>query len=209
MVPQAGTGSDVDGKPYSLGQRARNYRIRYRRGVLDESRVRELESRTGWSWDGYAGRSAAVWQRHALELRAHAAAHDGLDGLETVNPGLSRWLRAQRDAVLTKDQRMELADVAGALRTRKGRLPEFVGAAHQWVASESDRDAGDIRFSTVLTVGSTTVPLGRRAAYWRSRHAAGRLRPAEVEAIETLPGWRWEPPSHRRVGAAAATADGI
>jgi len=68
---------------------------------------------------------------------------------------------------------------------------------HGWLTAEPDRDAGAVQFSSVYRAGRTSIPLGKRVAYWRSRYAAGRLSAAEVESIEALPGWSWDPPRRR------------
>lgn len=198
LVPQAAVGRTVAGSPYPLGHRVKSYRVRYRRGLLEAGRARALEARPGWSWDGYSGRSAKIWDRRVAALLDFVAQHGSLAGLESVDPVLSRWLRDQRGTALTTEQRQQLSRIPAALEPRKGRLEEFLTAMHSWVAAEPDRDAGDVRFSTQHLSGSDTVPLGRRVAYWRSRYAAGQLEPFDVQAIETLPGWQWAPPSRRR-----------
>lgn len=196
-VPQTATSRVVDGVPYPLGRRVRAQRERYRRGALDADRVSALQARSGWSWDGYAPRSARVWEQHLAEVRAYVDEHGALDGLESVNAPAARWLRDQRNAELTPPQRRELARIPGATTQRKSRVDEFVAAMRGWLAVEPDRDAGGVQFSTVYRVGRASVPLGKRVAYWRSRYAAGRLTAGEVEAIEALPGWSWEPPRRR------------
>jgi hypothetical protein len=205
-VPQTATSRLVDGVPYPLGRRVRAQRERHRRGTLDVERARALEAREGWSWDGYAPRSARVWQQRLAEVGAYVDAHGTLDGLESANAPAARWLRDQRTAELAPAQRQELARIPGATTERKSRLDEFVAAMRGWLAVEPDRTAGDVQFSTVYRVGRASVPLGKRVAYWRSRYAAGRLTAAEVEAIEALPGWSWEPPRRRRVAVTAGDA---
>ncbi len=196
-VPQSATGRLVGGVPFALGRRVKVCRVQYRRGALDPVRIRELEARPGWSWDGYSARSAKVWNRHLSELRDHLAERGTLDGLETVRPLLARWLRQQRTAELTPAQRRALAPIPGVLEVRKGRLDQFISLVRGWVALDPDRDAGDVRFSTVHRVGTDDASLGRRVAYWRSRYAAGQLDATEIAAIEDLPGWRWATPDAR------------
>jgi Helicase associated domain len=196
-VPQTATSRSVDGAPYPLGRRVKAYRDRYRRGALDAERAASLEGRQGWSWDGYAPRSSRVWDQHLATIREYAAEHRSLDGLESANAPAARWLREQRTAELTPAQRRQLARIPGALAQRKGRLEEFVAAMRGWLEAEPDRDAGAVQFSSVYRVGRNDVPLGKRVAYWRSRYAAGRLSAAEVDAIDALPGWSWDPPRRR------------
>ena len=202
-VPQAATSRVIDGVPYPLGQRVKNQRIRYRQGTLGHSRIHELESRVGWSWSGYAARSSKIWERHVSALREYVSEHGSLDGLEGINPLLSRWLRSQRDAALTSSQRRELGRIPGALEQRKVRLEEFLTAMRGWIAAEPGRDAGDVRFSTVFRIGRQMIPIGRRVAYWRSRYAAGQLDDAAAAAIASLAGWEWTQPSERHAPAAA------
>lgn len=196
-VPQAATSRIIAGVPYPLGQRVKNQRIRYRQGTLDAVRTRELEERAGWSWSGYASRSAMIWERRIAALHDYVSEHGSLDGLEAVDSLLSRWLRAQREAALTNSQRRELGKIPGALEQRKVRLEEFLTALRGWIAAEPDRDAGDVRFSTVFQIGRQVIPIGRRVAYWRSRYKAGQLDEVTTAAIASLPGWDWTHPTQR------------
>lgn len=193
-VPQAGV-SYAQVEAYPLGRRVKVHRVAYHRGVLAADRVRTMESRPGWSWEGHAARSSRSWQRQLAAVRAYVAENGSLEGLEAANAPVARWLRQQRTEPLTPAQGRELRRIRGALQDRKGRFAEFVAALRGWMAIGPDRDAGAIRFSTVYRVGRAEYPLGRRTAYWRSRHAAGRLSTTEIETLSSLPGWRWDPPS--------------
>lgn len=197
-VPQSAT-SCAGGVDYPLGQRVKNVRIRYRAGALSDTQVTELTAREGWSWDGYSARSSKVWSEHLTQLQAHVNERGTLDGLEGIDAPLSRWLRQQRNEQLTTKQRRELARIPGALEERKTRLGDFIRALQAWISAESDRDAGDLRYADTHRVGSHSIPLGRRAAYWRERYAAGQLSAAEVAALAAVPGWDWTPPT-RRIG---------
>lgn len=197
LVPQAATSRVIGGVPYPLGQRVKNQRIRYRQGALDGSRIRELEDRAGWSWSGYASRSAKIWEQRIAALLEYVSERGSLDGLEAVDPLLARWLRAQRDVSLTSSQRRELGKIPGALEQRKVRLEEFLTAMRGWLAAEPDRDASEVRFSTVFRIGRQIIPIGRRVAYWRSRYEAGLLDEGTVAAIASLPGWQWANPTQR------------
>lgn len=200
-VPQTAVGRDVEGAPYPLGVKVKTYRSRYRRGVLSADRVRELEARPGWSWDGNAARATVRWETRFAAVRAYVAAHGSLDGLDAADAPLGRWLRAQRRAQLSAAQRRQLGRIPGALSDRKGRLQDFLEAARSWIAAEPGRDASKIQFSTVHRVARHSIPLGRRVAYWRGRHAAGLLAPGEAAAIAALPGWSWEPPTRREASS--------
>ena len=193
LVPQSATVTTLAGAGYALGQRVKNARLAYRRGALSAARVRELEARQGWSWDGYASRSAQVREQRVAALRAYRAANGTLDGLESTDPVLARWLRDQRSAALSSAERRELERIPGALEVRKGRLEEFLTGMRSWLAGDPDRGAGDVRYSTMHRLGRQQIPLGRRAAYWRARHAEGKLAADQIAQIETLPGWAWRP----------------
>lgn len=205
QVPQVAT-SCAGGVDYPLGQRVKNVRIRYRAGALSAPQIAELTARKGWSWDGYSARSTKVWAVHIAQLQAHVDEHGTLDGLEGIDAPLSRWLRQQRNEQLTIEQRRELARIAGALEERKSRHGDFIRALRDWIAAEPERDAGDLRYADTHRVGRRSVPLGRRAAYWRERYAAGQLSDVEIAALAAVPGWDWTPPTRRRA-ASAAMAD--
>lgn len=204
-VPQAAT-SCAGGVDYPLGQRVKNVRIRYRAGALSASQIADLAGREGWSWDGYSARSTKVWSEHLAQLQAYVTERGTLDGLEGIDAPLSRWLRQQRNEQLTTRQRRELARIPGALEERKTRHGDFIRALQSWISAEPERDAGDLRYADTHRVGRHSIPLGRRAAYWRERYAAGQLSDAEVAALAAVPGWDWTPPT-RRVAAPADAAE--
>jgi len=197
-VPQAGT-SLAAGEPYPLGRRVKAYRVQHRQGTLPASRARDLRQRAGWTWDGFAARGARAWDQNFETIRAYAAEHGGLDGLEATDAPSARWLREQRTAPLTDAQRRKLHRIPGALQNRKARFEEFLSTLQAWISAHPERDASALRFTTVHRSGRTDYPLGKRAAYWRDRHAAGRLSDTETAALAAVPGWRWEP-ARRRSG---------
>lgn len=197
-VPQVAT-SSAAGADYPLGQRVKNARIRYRAGSLSAAQISELAARRGWSWDGYSARSTKAWSEHLAQLRAYVSEHGTLDGLERSNSPLSRWLRQQRAVQLTPRQRRELARIPGALEERKTRLGDFIMILQAWTSVEPDRDASALRYADTHRAGSRSIPIGRRAAYWRERYAAGQLSAAEISALEAVPGWNWTPPTRRAV----------
>ena len=199
-VQQSTTVTSLAGERYALGQRVKNARLAYRRGALSDARASELEARQGWSWDGYASRSALVWEQRIAALRAYRAEHGTFDGLESADPVLARWLRERRSSALSSVDRRELERIPGALELRKGRLEEFLTAMRSWLAADPDRGAGDVRYSTVYRLGRQQIPLGRRAAYWRARHAEGKLPADQIAQIEALPGWAWRPSPDASVG---------
>lgn len=195
-VPQAAT-SCAGGVDYPLGQRVKNVRIRYRADALSASQIAELAGRAGWSWDGYSARSTKVWSKHLSRLQAYATERGTLDGLERADAPLSRWLRQQRNEPLTPSQRRELTRIPGALEERKTRQGDFITALLSWISTEPERDAGSLRYADTHRMGRRSIPLGRRAAYWRERHAAGLLSDTEVAALDAVPGWDWSPPTRR------------
>lgn len=193
VVPQAAE-SAAQGEPYALGARVKAYRAARRRGTLPAERVKAMESRPGWTWDGYTARASKAWEQHLNAVQQHVTAHGSIDGLEAADPPTARWLRQQRTATLTPAQQRALQRIPGALQDRKGRFGEFLTALRGWVAAEPSRDAGALRFTSVYRVGRSEYPLGKRAAYWRARYAQGRMSDAEVSALAAIPGWVWEPP---------------
>lgn len=190
-VPQAAVVVDDSGRAYPLGQRVKSARVSHRRGAMPADRVRDLETRESWSWDGYVARSAAVWEQHIAAARLYVATHGSLKGVDSSQPALARWLREQRTNTLPPDRRRELELIPGALTDRKAQADRFVEAMRSWISAAPDRDAASLRFTTEHTMGGRVIPLGRRAAYWRSRYAAGRLPEAAATKLATLPGWEW------------------
>jgi hypothetical protein len=196
-VPQSGISKAI-GEPFALGNRVKAYRAAHRRGALAADRATELESRAGWTWNGYTARSVKSWDHNLRAVQAYVTTHGSLAGLEAADAPAARWLRDQRSAALTPSQRRRLQRIPGALEDRKARFEEFLTALRGWMAAEPGRTAAGLRFTTVYRIGRAQYPLGRRAAYWRARYGQGRMPAEHVAALAAVPGWTWEAPGRSR-----------
>lgn len=196
-VPQNATSRDVDGRPFPLGQRLHDRRKRYRAGRLHPDHVRALEARAGWSWTTARRVVDDARERHLATLRTYAEQHGSLDALDVAHAATAVWLRNQRHRGLDPELRRELAAIPGAIGPRRERTEAFTAALADWVARDPERDAAALRWSTEHVYDGEVIPLGKRAAYVRSRYAEGRLRPEHVAALEAIPGWSWTTPRSR------------
>ncbi|RMI13235.1 helicase associated domain-containing protein [Cellulomonas triticagri] len=198
-VPQNATSRHIDGRPYPLGQRLHDRRKRHRAGRLHPEQAAALEARTGWAWTSADRVVDDARERHLATLRAYAREHGSLDGLDVAHVATAVWLRNQRNRGLTPQLQRELATIPGATQPRRERIPAFTAALADWVAGDADRDAGALRWSTEHVHDGEGIPLGKRAAYVRSRYERGRLTPEQVDALESIPGWLWTTPRSRAV----------
>lgn len=201
-VPQNATSRDVDGRPFPLGQRLHDRRKRYRAGRLHPDHARDLEARTGWSWTTARRVVDDARERHLATLRAYAEKHGTLDALDVAHPATAVWLRnQQRHRGLDAELRRELEQVPGAIGPRRERTEAFTAALADWVAADPERDAAALRWSTEHLYDGEVIPLGKRAAYVRSRYARRRLSAERISALETIPGWAWTAPRARSTGS--------
>jgi hypothetical protein len=196
LVPQmATTPRIVRGRPYWLGKRVSEARIAHGRGVLSPALEHELPRRAGWAWRTLEARWDASWGSHAAALEQHVAAGGTISTLPSAT---YKWLMRQRARLnqLPADRIQRLQAVPGALVSRDTRVPDFVDAARTWLAQTPNRTMAALRYADTVSVDDKHVPLGRRATYYRRRfhglEGTHPLTPAEVTAIEALPGWTWK-----------------
>lgn len=179
----------ADGGDYPLRARVMAVRSAYRRGALSPDRIRSLESRDGWTWEGTF--NATTWTSNLDATRAYITEHGTLRGVSVQDPTLSRWLRRQQQSALTEQQQAQLAAVLAKASPAPTTTMQLVDVIRDWLAADPTRTAADITYDTLHDVEDRHVLLGRRVFYQRDRHAAGRLTRADVEALEALPGWSW------------------
>jgi|GEM_PF-4596927 len=202
-VPQSVKVTREDGRSYNLGYRLALWRMAYKRGEITAKQARQVERLHGWDWDGRAHQAAFTWQRDLGKLRDYYAAHRTLEGLEEKEPTVARWLRRvnTHPDQLTDTQRAQLAKIPGATTRRKVGRPgattahQLVDATLAWLDEDESRTVDDITKRLVVTHDGAELHLGRIAARRREQYAKGVLDPADIELIETIPGWYWTKPA--------------
>lgn len=207
-VPQMAHSRTVAGTSYWLGKRVSEARVAHGRGTLAPALARQLEQRPGWSWRVREDRWDQQWETKAAALAEHVTTHGSLDGLEQAT---YQWLIRQRAALakMPEDRKRRLKAIPGALDSRDTRVRDFVAAARAWLdqgpsgADAMGRTMADLRYVDTVTLDTgTTVPLGKRATYYRRRHAGLEgthpLTAEEKAQIEELPAWTWQLQARRR-----------
>lgn len=199
-VPQMATSRVVAGRPYWLGKRVSEARIAHRRGTLNAALTRELADRPGWTWHAQQSRHEALWKAKYQRLERHVARHGSLAGLDRVDRPTYRWLQRQRvrHPALSPDRAQRLARIPGALTGRDARVEVFVQAARAWLTADArgERDMSQLRYADTVELDGATIPLGRRATYYRRRYhgleGTHGLTDEETAQIGSLPGWSWQ-----------------
>jgi len=186
----------TDGSDYPLRARVMTARSAYRRGTLSPDRIRALESRPGWTWEGIF--NATTWTSNLNATRAYIGEHGTLHGISVKNPSLSRWLRRQQQSSLTDLQQSQLADVLAEAEQPPSTSAQLVDLIRDWLTANPQRTASDITYDTIHVVDGQIVLLGRRVFYQRDRRAAGLLTRDDAASLEALPGWSWRSPRAAR-----------
>lgn len=195
-VPTSADGRRVGPQASRLGPRVTKVRALHRDGKVPASTRAAFEALPGWSWN----EKDAAWRRRLDDVLTRWPSR-----LSTTD---KTWLATQRGrlAQMPPDRAAALAAVPGLL-TYQGnrRVHEFTAAVTAWLDEHPDATAGDLTYSSTVTIHGRSVPVGRRAGYYRRRYlgkeSANPLSAVDVAAIEALPGWSWEQ-SERHVAAA-------
>lgn len=188
-VPQAFTATQDNAKPYPLGRKVNEARTRHRNGTLSNERTKQLNDRTGWTWDS----AHAQWMTKLEQAQAHHTQHGTLTGAPKA---LHQWILRQRWANqannLSPEKQEALTAVPGLLHPES--LDDFIAAAKTWLAQNPGSTMADVkRRDRVDTVKRRDFPLGAKTFYYRRRHTGkeGRhpLPAAHAQQLEQLPGW--------------------
>lgn len=171
-------------------------RAAYRAGRVPAAARTAFESLPGWSWD----ENAASWHRRFADVLTRWPTR--------LSASDKAWLASQRGRLdrMPPDRAEALRAVPGLLEYKGNRrVHEFVEAVTVWLDEHPGATAGDVTYAATVDVGGRSIPVGRRAGYYRRRYlgkeSSRALSVEEIAAIESLPGWLWEQ-SERHVAAA-------
>lgn len=177
---------------FRLGLWASTRRRDRRRGRLDATRERELESLAGWSWDPRGD----VWDRGYRELREFVAARGDSrvpgEYISASGFALGRWVAKRRAAFhrggLDADKADALSCLPGwAWAVHQSKWDQGINALDEFVAAEAH--------SRVPRgyVDASGFSLGRWVDERRGEHRAGALRPDRAAVLEGYSEWSWCP----------------
>lgn len=172
----------------ALGAWVAHQHEQYWSGTLNPQRATLLESLPGWSWNG---RHQRRWHQRLAALTQYARTHGtAVVGGEVVVNALhvGAWAAAQR-----------AAHAAGTLPARNAALLEELPGWHWSAEDRWERGLQAVRryvadHGTADPPADTQVdgfPLGRWIHRCREDHRARSLSPERIEALASLPGWRW------------------
>ena len=175
---------------FKLGDWVERQRSAYRKGNLDEDRLRRLEAVEGWKWTPKDDQ----WERAFSVLLEYAAEHgDALVPIAYVVDGfrLGGWVNTQRLAYF--DGTMPVA--------RRERLEKEVPGwswdphADSWnrafgLIEDYAREHGNARVPDSHFVGD--FALGAWVGTQRQRRRKGTLPADRQKRLDSLPGWVWD-----------------
>ena len=177
---------DLDG--FGVGRWASGQRLAWKRGRLDQGRVRRLEALPGWVWDA----REAAWEEAFTRLQRFVAreGHARVPGKwrEDGYP-LGNWVSSQKASFARRE-------LEGIRRERLEGLPGWL-----WRIHEAAWEEGFVHLEHfVAREAHARVPVqwredGFRLGPWvveqRTRFKDGQLDPERRVRLEGLPGWSW------------------
>ncbi len=189
----------VNGFP--LGQWIARTHEDYRAGNLTPTQIAVLQALPGWAWSP----REHSWPRGLAALNVYVGIHGNANPpQDTVSEGfpLGRWIAdrrtAYRSGTLTPAQITALETLPGwAWNPREQSWLRGLAALNVYVGIHGNANPPQ---DTV----SEGFPLGRWIADRRTAYRSGTLTPAQITALETLPGWAWNPREHYWVTGFAA-----
>jgi len=178
---------------FALGAWVARRRSNYHQGTLSPTRIAALEALPGWVWT----RTEDRWPPGLKALRSYITKHGTAavpaDTLHRRYP-LGRWVAARRAqyqrGTLPPEQITTLQDLPGwvwdvkASRSDQG-LRLLTAYAHRTGAPNPD--------SFYIEAAEDNFTLGAWAMSRRKEYRLGVLSPTRIAALETIPGWEWNP----------------
>lgn len=178
---------------FPLGSWVGSRRNEYKKGLVTPDRVRQLQSFPGWDWAPRSGKWKQAYQ-HLLAYTRENSSCRLPDGYVTeYGHRLGAWVRTQR--TLYKN-----GELAAERIEKLEALPGWVWDTHaaQWEAAFGRLVAYVAKFETPRVPPRYQDPedgmrLGGWVAQQRQKYRAGRLTDEQVQRLESLPEWVWNP----------------
>lgn len=176
----------------SLGGWVNTQRTRYNDGLLDEDRIKGLESVKGWSWRPYDD----AWFKFYFEVLEIAKKLGTIKLFQEVNSESRHqkaWINRQRKLyekkTLANDKIAALEKIPGWSWEYKDVNVEGWNSAIQKLRDYVTEFNELPRRSVVYK----SFKLGDWVKGRRTDYNAGRISEARVKELESIPGWTWDP----------------
>lgn len=196
----------VDSDGFRLGTWVANRRLEYLAGKLSPDHIVALESLPGWMWKStyLAWGDAFSRLQDFVEREGSARVHRMY--VEPDGFRLGNWVsHAQcqyKKGKLSHDQITALEGVPG-WAWRSPKIPESIKDTHTKIFQRHEKfevrffclqelvDLTGIADISVKYVDSNGFRLGRWISSRRTEYHTGRLSKDRIDALESLPGWKW------------------
>jgi len=191
----------VDGRDLALWMA--NRRMDFRKGILVEEQIAQLEALHGWSWTPKHDR----WDRSfmALQTFVEREGHSLVpQSWVESGLGLGRWVSAQRSRYRRGTLEPErVARLEGVLDWcwdgDEGNWQRNLAAVRRYLVREGHADVPANHVEDDLAIGNWVTCR-------RAEHRKGRLSSGRVAELEALRGWSWNPIVEQREAHLAALA---
>ncbi|MFM8234377.1 MAG: Helicase associated domain protein [Holophagaceae bacterium] len=169
-----------DTKEKRLAKFLNHHRIYFKRGVLPNDKIVELQTLPGWTWDPFSER----WDQNFQQLEAYVNKHQNYPTHDSSS--LGGWISKQRTAYkrkkLSPDQ----------IRRLEG-LPHWSWdpLSDQWNTNFQQLEAYVNKHQNYPTHDSSS--LGGWISKQRTAYKRKQLSPDQIHRLEGLPNWSWDP----------------
>ena len=176
----------VDG--FKLGQWAQVQRGAYKRGKIDSERISQLEELPSWPWNLKEARWFLKFELFVTYGHKDGSYREVPDSkIGDFNP--AKW--ASRQRLFRSDLSPRQIEALSKLPNwtwspRDDRFDSFFELLLNW---SNENGHSEVPFNTKIG----DVGLGGFVSKCRSSYAAGRLNPTQINMLESLPGWTWDP----------------
>jgi len=186
-----------------LGKWAKWQRWRYNLGTLRRNRIKLLESLPGWEWDAAFAeflRKADLLERYFEEKQTNQILTDDQPyfdvDLRTFANRMRALKRGKTDGELREEHIRRLESIPGWLWEPKIERDErFIRPKLRRYVEVLLRYQDE--FGPVVRKDSGSDYMGLNLFTWvstvRGNRRKGLLRAAEIELVETIPSWEWDP----------------
>ncbi len=190
-VPKEITFGGANGRSWSG-----NVRTKYRKGLLSNEQISQLESVPGWEWQRHNKR----WQENFLTVQ-QVINTDKLS-YRDLPPSIIEWVRTQRrrksNGTISQSEIELLETLPGwGWDPPSVALPgvgELKPVSKAWLKNyEALKDYAQQHGTSSIAVNVLVneLNLGKWVSHQRNHFKFGGMDPRQIELLEQLPGWKW------------------